>query len=126
MGALLKRRIVESGAFAQAFSKVAAKKSEAKTVQQADFFRSQYFQVSLRPQSDQTYPQSRLGLIIAKRFAKHAVDRNRIKRLIRQVFVVEDVGKIDFFVRLSKPLVVSSYAARLHEELVDLWGQINR
>lgn len=40
-----------------------------------------------RPGSDATAPEcARLGLIIAKRFAPHAVTRNAIKRVIREAF----------------------------------------
>jgi ribonuclease P protein component len=44
---------------------------------------SRCFTILARPNQ---YPYSRLGLVISKRCAKSAVQRNRLKRLIRESF----------------------------------------
>jgi ribonuclease P protein component len=123
MGTLTARRIRGAAAFTQAFARgvvTAEGKAPAKAV---IMLRSARFQVSLRAQEPESYPQSRLGLVIAKRFAKRAVDRNRIKRLLRQNFVVEGLPQVDLFVRLSKPLEGSSRSPQLHAEIRQLWLQ---
>lgn len=45
---------------------------------------------------------ARLGLIVPKRILPHAVDRNRVKRQIREVFrhVQHELGDLDTIVRL--------------------------
>ena len=50
--------------------------------------------------------QARLGMVIAKRVLPHAVDRNRIKRCVRETFRFQrqDLPACDFVVRLlGKP-----------------------
>ncbi|MBP6103674.1 MAG: ribonuclease P protein component [Gammaproteobacteria bacterium] len=44
--------------------------------------KSSYFTMLARPHS----AGARLGVIVAKRIMKHAVDRNRVRRLIRESF----------------------------------------
>ena len=49
---------------------------------------------------------ARLGMIIAKRLLPHAVDRNRVKRCVRETFRLQrvDLPACDFVVRLiAKP-----------------------
>lgn len=48
-------------------------------------FRTRYFVLHILPSS---YPESRLGVIVSKRVAGRAVDRNRLKRHVREVFRV--------------------------------------
>ena len=53
-----------------------------------------------------TLGQARLGMVIAKRVLPHAVDRNRIKRCVRETFRFQrqDLPACDFVVRLlGKP-----------------------
>ena len=52
--------------------------------------------------NDRPYP--RLGLVISKRSARAAVDRNRLKRLAREAFrhVQNHLGGVDFII-LSRP-----------------------
>ena len=53
-----------------------------------------------------TTTNSRFGLAVAKRLARRAVDRNRIKRLAREVFrrhVVKTRG-LDLVIALRRPL----------------------
>lgn len=54
--------------------------------------------------TNQTMP--RLGLIVAKRLAKHAVTRNLIKRQIREVFRrhASSLPAVDIVFRMSKGL----------------------
>jgi ribonuclease P protein component len=55
--------------------------------------------------SPQSTTSSRLGLVVAKKNARRAVDRNRIKRLTREYFrlhIAQNSAQIDFVV-LAKP-----------------------
>ena len=70
-------------------------------------------------------PAARLGISVAKRFVKQAVSRNRIKRLIREIFRLHPVRihALDLFVTLRsapaaarQPLPI----ALLREELTEL------
>lgn len=54
--------------------------------------------------------ESRLGLVMAKRYAKHAVLRNLLKRLIREAFrsALPNLPSVDIVCRLTKsPLITS-------------------
>jgi ribonuclease P protein component len=123
MGTLTARRITGATAFTQAFARRGAAPAGNAPAKAVIMLRSGRFQVSLRSQEPESYPQSRLGLVIAKRFAKRAVDRNRIKRLLRQNFMVEGLPRVDLFVRLIKPLEGSSRSPQLHAEIRQLWLQ---
>jgi ribonuclease P protein component len=66
--------------------------------------RTDYVLVMARP-NEAGFP--RLGMIVAKRLLKRAVDRNRVKRCVRESFrlVLPDLPACDFVVRLiAKPL----------------------
>jgi len=47
-----------------------------------------------------------LGIAVAKRLAKRAVDRNRLKRMIRELFLANQSTnlKSDVVVKLNKPI----------------------
>lgn len=47
-----------------------------------------------------------LGIAVAKRLAKRAVDRNRLKRMIRELFLADQSAnlKSDVVVKLNKPI----------------------
>ncbi|MFL2546481.1 MAG: ribonuclease P protein component [Candidatus Rariloculaceae bacterium] len=48
-------------------------------------------------------PTARLGLTVSRRVAKHAVDRNRLKRLSREVFRCQQaLPSLDFVVLANK------------------------
>lgn len=68
------------------------------------------------------YP--RIGFALGKRFAKRAVQRNRVKRLLRERFRLQqlELSKVDliFFLRAKLPL-----AAQAELEAVDqLWRKV--
>ena len=68
---------------------------------------------------------ARLGLIVAKRVLRRAVDRNRAKRVIRESFRQHgDLPPLDVVVRLlvgSPPL--PAQADRLFATLTTLWAE---
>ncbi len=86
---------------------------KARLVNKADFdrvfadnqrARTDYVVVMARP-NQAGYP--RLGMIVAKRLLGRAVDRNRVKRCVRESFrqVLPELPACDFVVRLiAKPL----------------------
>ncbi|MCX7627296.1 MAG: ribonuclease P protein component [Methylophilaceae bacterium] len=47
----------------------------------------------------------RLGIVVGKKLARRAVDRNYVKRVVREWFRTyrDQLGSIDLVVRLSKP-----------------------
>ncbi|CAN5721207.1 hypothetical protein BH11PSE12_BH11PSE12_29130 [soil metagenome] len=47
---------------------------------------------------------ARLGVVAAKRFAPRAVTRNTIKRVTREIFRQSSLIRVDYIVRLSKPV----------------------
>jgi len=69
----------------------------------------------------------RLGLTIAKRSAKKAVDRNRVKRLARESFRHQQakLGAIDVVV-FANPSVVGADSADLRRHLDRQWQQLCR
>jgi ribonuclease P protein component len=75
----------------------------------------------------ETPPQ--FGILIPKRLAKRAVDRNTLKRLIRhacQDALKNRQGK--FLVRLSKPVQAVAYSDRASwwKELQELFSELSR
>lgn len=86
---------------------------DARLVDKADFdrvfadnqrARTDYVMVMARP-NQVGYP--RLGMVIAKRLLARAVDRNRVKRCVRESFrqVLQELPACDFVVRLiAKPV----------------------
>ncbi len=123
MGRLKSRRLHESAAFAAAFMRKSAPAPAATGLR----LRSAHFQVLVQPR-DTEAPRHRLGLVVAKRHFAHAVDRNRIKRLIREHFAVEQLSLppgCDVFVRLSGS-GFNPHAPQLHAELAQLWADILR
>lgn len=55
---------------------------------------------------------SRLGLIVAKKIARRAVVRNKVKRIIREAFRINQQDKgiktMDWVVRLKRPVIRSN------------------
>jgi ribonuclease P protein component len=59
---------------------------------------------------------ARLGLTIAKRVAKRAVDRNRLKRLARESFRHLDLTAMDIIV-MARPAAMQSNRQHLRQSL---------
>ncbi|QBF83052.1 ribonuclease P protein component [Shewanella maritima] len=76
------------------------------------------------PNSEQN---PRIGLTVAKRFVKNASDRNRIKRIIRSSFRLNqhDIPNLDIVV-LVRNGVVDMDNAQLHRLIEKLWRKLNR
>ena len=71
-------------------------------------------------------PTARLGLIVAKRVLKRAVDRNRAKRIIRESFRRRlDLPPVDVVVRLAMPTISAIDAERLFAALEDVLAKRN-
>lgn len=68
--------------------------------------------------------RSRLGLIFSKRNLKHAVQRNRVKRLVRESFRHRsDLGSLDIVVLGRQNLATQDNQA-LHRALDHLWRKL--
>ncbi len=69
--------------------------------------------------------QARLGLAIAKKRAKRAVDRNRFKRIIRESFRRQGnkLGHIDIVV-MNRDACVGATSAELRRSLESLWKKL--
>jgi len=69
----------------------------------------------------------RLGLVIAKKHIRHAVDRNRMKRLIRETFRVkqQQLAGIDVIV-LARKGMNDSTNVELIEQLNGQWQRLIR
>lgn len=65
---------------------------------------------------------ARLGLAISRKCARRAVDRNRIKRLIRESFrAVQQALQGGEFVVMCRPAAVARDNAHLRESLTSHW-----
>lgn len=75
--------------------------------------------------NDCDYP--RLGLTIAKRHVRKATVRNRIKRLIREKFRLEqsNLAPVDLIVMMKSPLLKKA-DLELKSDLQQLWDKIVR
>jgi ribonuclease P protein component len=71
--------------------------------------------------------QSRLGLVIAKKNVRRAVDRNRVKRVARESFRHhrEGLGDLDIVV-LARKGVGDLDNAALHALFADMWRRLIR
>ncbi|MCG8520239.1 MULTISPECIES: ribonuclease P protein component [Marinobacter] len=68
----------------------------------------------------------RLGLIFAKKNLKHAVQRNRVKRLVRESFRQHpDLPAVDIIV-LGRQGLAGIENAKLHAILDELWQRLRR
>lgn len=70
----------------------------------------------------QPWSMPRLGLVMSKRNSRRAVDRNRIKRIVRESFRqhCHDLGGYDFVV-MSRSGTRHITNAELHTQLQALW-----
>ena len=71
--------------------------------------------------------QPRLGLAISKKHAKRAVDRNRIKRLIRESFrlIQHQLPAVDLVV-MAKPGTKSVENQQIFQSLQQHWHRLNK
>jgi len=72
-----------------------------------------------------TLPHPRLGIIVAKRILRLAVDRNRIRRVIRESFrqYQVDLPAVDVVIMLRSSLKKPDYAL-FRQELEGIWQQL--
>lgn len=85
---------------------------------------SDHFFTILFSQGSTTQP--RMGLAIAKKAAKRAVDRNRIKRLCRESFRQQDNLPVVDLVVMTRASAVSATNAELFSALDKHWQRIRR
>jgi len=90
----------------------------------AQRFADRYF--TLLVGNDRT-SQPRLGLAVAKRVAPRAVDRNRLKRLIRETFRINQttLPNADVVV-MVRPIACHTDSATLAASLNHQWQRISR
>ena len=71
--------------------------------------------------------QARLGLAISKKHAKRAVDRNRIKRLIRESFRLHQhaLPAVDLVV-MAKPATKSADNRQILQSLQQHWSRLKK
>ena len=76
---------------------------------------------------ENTISHARLGLAIAKKSAKRAVDRNRIKRVIRESFrhLQHDLPNIDVVI-MCRPAAVDLNSKKMRKQLDRQWAYICR
>ena len=64
-----------------------------------------FLQIHAKPNS---LGYSRLGLIVAKKIVRRAVVRNRVKRILREVFRMsqlnQEIKTMDWVIRLKRPV----------------------
>jgi ribonuclease P protein component len=82
---------------------------------------SEFFTILSR---ENTEDQPRLGIVVAKRRAKRSVDRNIIKRIIRESFRLNKASlpASDFIVILKRPIKTIK-RPRLRMQMDTLWKQ---
>jgi ribonuclease P protein component len=72
-----------------------------------------------------TQAAAKLGFVVGKRFAPLAVERNRVKRVLREIFEVEQLASGGLagatFVRLRGPLAGAAFSPTFALEARQLW-----
>ena len=83
-----------------------------------------YFTVLMRTNSTAA---ARLGLAIAKKQVRRAVDRNRIKRIVRESFRhhQQELGSVDCVVMARRDTAAATNA-ELHASLQQHWKRLTR
>ncbi len=71
-------------------------------------------------------PLARLGVVVSKKVSKLAVRRNRIKRLMREVFRCKSHPLGFDFVVIAKPAANTVDNVRLQKELHFLWKKLHQ
>lgn len=87
-------------------------------------FRGRYFMLHYRPNEIST---ARLGLVVAKRLAKRASQRNLVKRIVREQFRQRraELDAVDVIVRLREP-VQDATRKMIHRDIVRLLDRLKR
>ena len=88
--------------------------------------RGQWLMLHFQPRPENA-GDARLGLVIGKKLLKKAVDRNRVKRIVREQFRLRraELPAYDLIVRLAnKPLPLDG--KRIAEDIVTLMGKLRR
>ncbi|MCC5886678.1 MAG: ribonuclease P protein component [Gammaproteobacteria bacterium] len=70
--------------------------------------------------------ESRVGMVVGKRHARRAVDRNRIRRSIRESFRVLDLPCSVDVVILARPGAGACNGRQLADSLAELWSRLAR
>ena len=96
-----------------------------KVFNQANKSSSEFFTILSR---ENDIDQSRLGIVVAKRRVKRSVDRNVIKRIVRESFRLNKakLPAYDFVVIIKRPVNVikrSKLKLELKQQLDSLWKQ---
>lgn len=83
---------------------------------------NRYFRIHWAEPADRAASAPRLGLAIAKRVARRAVDRNRIRRVARETFRLrrQQLRPADYIV-LARPPAVTADSHMLKLALDQLW-----
>lgn len=83
---------------------------------------NRYFRIHWAARSEDGRPGPRLGLAIAKRVARRAVDRNRIRRIARETFRHRRcrLREADYVV-LARPPAADAESHTLKDALDQLW-----
>ena len=90
--------------------------------------RSEHFQLSYCPGQSQT---ARLGVVVAKKLARRAVARNRVKRQSREVFrhCRPGLPALDVVLRLTRPLPAAAWKEvkkQIRGEIETLFARLPR
>jgi ribonuclease P protein component len=67
-------------------------------------------------------PTARLGLVVGKRAVRRAVDRNRVKRVLREEYrrTREGLARLDIVIQVTGPATNESLRAAYAAILLDL------
>lgn len=86
--------------------------------------RDKYFAVYACPNNEQ---MSRLGLVVSRRVSNRAVDRNRIKRQIREDFrqSVTELENLDYVV-VARNAALKETGAVISASLQQHWKRLNK
>jgi ribonuclease P protein component len=80
--------------------------------------KGRYLIVHYRPNA---LPTARLGVVVAKKLARRAVQRNLVKRIVREGFRLRraQLPCLDLVIRLNRPIADAS-RTNIHNDLADL------